>query len=229
MRDLPDDRSPGIAGSTASSRHPRRDTCPNVRFTWQNAIGIRLINAMPDLPTDPSADWIAMISPIGAIVTSAAGSVKFPRHFRSPPFIPRRVIAIKFANGITTVFMMKVKTEVKCKVHKGVRICTVSTPRGRHLSFSSPVSSMPPVTMEVFTSKDCSWCDKAEDKLRKITDGMKNIVQIKKVDVDSDLFMQSDAPRVDLLPTIRIGKNLIVGEFDEDQVWRGIFDAYQLA
>lgn len=83
--------------------------------------------------------------------------------------------------------------------------------------------------MEFYTSKDCSWCDKAENKLRKMTDGMKSFVKIEKIDVDSDLFMKSSSPRVDLLPTIRIGKNAIVGDFDEDQLWREIFAAYQSA
>lgn len=122
------------------------------------------------------------------------------------------------------------KTNVKCKVHKGVRICTVSTPRGRHLSFSSPVSAMPPVTMKLFTSEDCSFCGIAEKKLKNITKGMEGIINVQKIDVETDAFMKEDLPNPDdfLLPSIQIGNNLITGEFDEDSIWRGIFDAYQM-
>ena len=124
---------------------------------------------------------------------------------------------------------MRKKSDIKCKVHKGVKVCTVSTPRGRQLSFSSPINATPQVTIKFFTSEDCSWCKKGENKLKNITGGMKDIVDIVKIDVDSVDFTNENSPRIDLLPTIQIGNKLITGDFDDDQVWRGIFDAYQMA
>jgi len=90
---------------------------------------------------------------------------------------------------------------------------------------------MAPVTMKLFTSEDCSWCGTAEKKLKTITKGMEGIVNIQKVDVDSEQFMREEIPNSDdfLLPSIQIGNNMITGEFDEDSIWRGIFDAYQMA
>jgi glutaredoxin len=82
------------------------------------------------------------------------------------------------------------------------------------------------VNIKVFTSTDCHWCKDAEAKLRKTTNRLDNIVNIDVIDVQSDRFMREKTTRIDMLPTIQIGNNTIVGDFDEDQVWKHIFEAY---
>ena len=98
---------------------------------------------------------------------------------------------------------------------------------GRQFTLRAPVgAAASPISMTIFTSPGCSWCHDTESKIRRITRPISDMVHIKTVNVESDEFMKSyKDTRVDYLPTVKIGRNIIVGDFDDDQIWTSILNS----
>jgi hypothetical protein len=120
-----------------------------------------------------------------------------------------------------------IKSDIKCKVSDGVRVCRVSTPGGRTLKLSSAIGAQPQVNIKLFTSTDCHWCKNVEQQLRKTVDRVGNLIKLDVIDVQSERFNSERGIRIDALPTAVVGKNVIVGDFDDDQLWTHIWNAYQ--
>jgi glutaredoxin len=120
------------------------------------------------------------------------------------------------------------KPGIKCKVDQGIKFCTVSMSSGRTFTLRAPLgaAAASPISMTIFTSPGCSWCHETESKIRRITKPISDMVNIKMVNVESDEFMTSyKDDRIDYLPTIKVGRNIIVGDFDDDQIWTSILNA----
>jgi glutaredoxin len=120
------------------------------------------------------------------------------------------------------------KPGIKCKVDQGIKFCTVAMSSGRTFTLRTPMGGAVavPISVNIFTAPGCSYCHETENKIRRITKPISDMVNIKTVNVESDEFLAFKDTRIDYLPTVKIGKNVIVGsDISDDDIWTSILNA----
>jgi len=103
----------------------------------------------------------------------------------------------------------KINDRIVCKFGSGLVTSTLP-----------PMSQIP---INIYTSKQCDWCEDAIDAVRRYTNPLKEAVNINVIDIEDC----DDCDDIDILPTINIGQGIdsdrLVGVPRHDDIWASVF------
>lgn len=109
--------------------------------------------------------------------------------------------------------------QVECKQVNGRIVCKFGS--GLITSTLPPID---PIPINIYTSKDCGWCEDAIKIVKKVTSPFKDVINLKVIDVNDGCDECDD---IEILPTINIGRGSkqekLLGVPRDNTVWTSLF------